>query len=208
MFTTRIGPQDNPQESAYLALPPGGEMLRPTPLETRCISASSVLASGRHATRRESIGGRLPSGTRRRGEAGRSLLRHPLRHHAVVAGFPRSHSCRTRTTAPSTWISVGRHEPEGPCRTSEGPSARVLIGSYVEAGSCGTLLLRLLPAEAVEFSVLCASEKSMPFVRCKSENWPLGVPAVAYADLAVGQARHLDAVTVGETERALDPVRT
>jgi len=60
------------------------------------------------------------------------------------------------------------------------------------------LLLRLLPAETVEFSVSCASEKSMPFVRCKSENWPFGVPAIAYADPAVGQARYLDAVPVGE----------
>jgi hypothetical protein len=85
-----------------------------------------------------------------------------------------------------------------PRRTSEGPSACVLTDSYGEAET-RHLPLRLLPAETVEFSVSCPSEKSMPFVRCKSENWPFGVPAVAYADLAVGQARYLDAVTVGET---------
>jgi hypothetical protein len=49
-----------------------------------------------------------------------------------------------------------------------------------------TLVLRLLPAETVEFSVLCASEESMPFVRRKSENRSFGVSAVAYADLAAG----------------------
>jgi hypothetical protein len=48
----------------------------------------------------------------------------------------------------------------------------------------------------------------MPFVRCKSENRPLGVPAVANSDLAIGQARHLHAVAVGEAQRALNPVRT
>ena len=37
---------------------------------------------------------------------------------------------------------------------------------------------------------------------------PDGVPAVANADLATGQARHLDAVAVGVTQGALDPVRT
>jgi hypothetical protein len=73
-----------------------------------------------------------------------------------------------------------------PRKTSEGPSACVLIDSYYEAGSCRTLLLRLLPAETVEFSVSCASEESMPFVRCKSENRPCGIPAVAYTDLATG----------------------
>jgi len=70
------------------------------------------------------------------------------------------------------------------------------------------LLVRSLPAETIEFSVSCASEKRMPFIRCKSENRPLRVPAVADTDLAIGQVRHLDAVAVGETQRALNPVRT
>jgi hypothetical protein len=34
------------------------------------------------------------------------------------------------------------------------------------------------------------------------------MPAVANADLTPGQARYLDAVAVGVTQRALDPVRT
>src|SRR5260370_5422433 len=71
-----------------------------------------------------------------------------------------------------------------------------------------TFLVRSRPAETVEFSVACASEKRMPFVRRKSKNRPFGVPAVANADAAIGQARHLDAVAVGETQRALNPVRT
>lgn len=82
----------------------------------------------------------------------------------------------------------------------------MLIDSYRDPGSCRTL--RLLPAETVEFSVSCASEESMPFVRREPENRPFGVPAVAYTDLAIGQARDLDAVAVGETQRALNPVRS
>ena|SRR6266851_1777081 len=54
------------------------------------------------------------------------------------------------------------------------------------AGRYGTLLVRLLPAETVKFSVSCASEKRMPFVRCKSENRSFGVPAVANTDPAIG----------------------
>jgi hypothetical protein len=100
------------------------------------------------------------------------------------------------------------YRQEGPRKIFRGPSACVLFDGYRDAGNCRILLLRLLPAETVEFSVSCASEKSMPFVRSKSENGPLGVPAVAYTDLATGQARDLDAVTVRETQRALDPVRS
>ena len=48
----------------------------------------------------------------------------------------------------------------------------------------------------------------MPFVRCKSEDRPFSVPAVANTDRAAWQVRHLDAVTVGETQGALNPVRT
>jgi hypothetical protein len=48
------------------------------------------------------------------------------------------------------------------------------------------LLVRLLPAETIEFSVSRTSEKRMPFVRCKPENRPFGVPAVANTDLAIG----------------------
>ena len=74
---------------------------------------------------------------------------------------------------------------------------------YVDA-----LVWLALPVETVEFPVSYAAEKSMPLVRREPEDRPCGVPAVANADLATGQARHLDAVAVGETQRALNPVRT
>jgi hypothetical protein len=70
-------------------------------------------------------------------------------------------------------------------------------------------LVRLaLTAEAVEFPVSDAAEKSVPLVRCENQDWPYGVPAVANADLATGQARHLDAVAVRVTQGALNPVKT
>jgi hypothetical protein len=65
-----------------------------------------------------------------------------------------------------------------------------------------------LPAETVEFPVSYASEKSMPLVQREPEDRPPGVPAVTNADLATGKARHLDAVAVGVTQRALSPVKT
>ena len=119
-------------------------------------------------------------------------------------------TCRDNKNGPSRIPrrTAGPLRPEGPRKSFRGPSACVLIDSYREARNCRILLLRLLPAETVEFSVSCASEKSMPFVRRKSENGPLGVPAVAYTDLPIGQARDLDAVTVGEAQRALNPVRS
>jgi hypothetical protein len=65
-----------------------------------------------------------------------------------------------------------------------------------------------LPAETVEFSVTDAAKKCVPFVRRELKNCTCGVPAVTDADPAVGQARYLDAVTVGKTQRALDPSKT
>jgi hypothetical protein len=47
----------------------------------------------------------------------------------------------------------------------------------------------------------------MPFVWRKSEYRAFGVLAVADADAIIRQARHLDAVAVGETQGALGPVR-
>jgi len=46
--------------------------------------------------------------------------------------------------------------------------------------------VRLLQTETIEFSVSYAAEESVPFVRCKPENCPVGVPAVADTDLAMG----------------------
>ncbi len=74
---------------------------------------------------------------------------------------------------------------------------------YVDA-----LVWSALPVETVEFPVSYASEKSVPLVRREPEDRPSGVPAVANADLATGQARHLYAVAVGVTQRALNPVKT
>jgi hypothetical protein len=67
---------------------------------------------------------------------------------------------------------------------------------------------RSVPAEIIEFPVPYAAEKRVPFVRGKLENRSFRVPAVANTDPAAGQARHLDAVTVGETQRTLNPVIT
>jgi hypothetical protein len=64
-----------------------------------------------------------------------------------------------------------------------------------------------LTAETVEFPVPDASEKSVPLVGREPEDWPYGVPAVTDADLATGQAGHLDAVAVGVTQGALGPVK-
>ena len=59
-------------------------------------------------------------------------------------------------------------------------------GPSASAGRYRALLARSPPAETVEFSVSCASEKRMPFVRCKSENRAFGVPAVADTNPALG----------------------
>jgi len=90
----------------------------------------------------------------------------------------------------------------------EEPSAGALTDSCQGRGATTSWLARLLPAETVEFSVSYASDKCMPFVRSELEDLLLGVPAVANADSAAGQGRHLDAVAVGETQRALDPAGT
>jgi len=70
------------------------------------------------------------------------------------------------------------------------------------------LIWLALTAETIEFPVSDASEKSMPLPRGEHQDWPYGVSAVANADLATGQARHLDAVAVGVTQGALNPVET
>jgi len=65
-----------------------------------------------------------------------------------------------------------------------------------------------LRAETVEFAVSYAAEESVPLRRREPQDRSCGIPAVADADRAAGQARHLDAVAVGVTQRTLDPVRT
>src|SRR4029077_7040152 len=60
----------------------------------------------------------------------------------------------------------------------------------------------------VEFPVSHAPEKSVPLVRREPQDRPCGIPAVADADLAPGQAGHLDAVAGRVAQRALDPARS
>src|ERR1700727_807151 len=67
---------------------------------------------------------------------------------------------------------------------------------------------RLLGAEAVELPEPRAAEERLPFVRREAQHRPAGILAVAEADRATGQVRHLHAVAVGETQRALNPART
>jgi hypothetical protein len=76
----------------------------------------------------------------------------------------------------SEWVAI--REEEDPL---EGPPLLFRFPAIVTR-----MLVRSLPAETVKFSVSYASEKCMPFVRCKPENRPLGVPAVANADSAIG----------------------
>jgi hypothetical protein len=66
----------------------------------------------------------------------------------------------------------------------------------------------MVPAETIEFPVSDAAEERMPLVRREPENRPFAVPAVADADPAAGQVRHLDAVAVAEAQGAFDPVRS
>jgi hypothetical protein len=64
-----------------------------------------------------------------------------------------------------------------------------------------------LLAEAVELAVLHAADEGVPLVRREAENRPAGVAAVANADLASGQVRHLNAVAVRVAQRAFHPLR-
>ena len=67
-----------------------------------------------------------------------------------------------------------------------------------------------LPAGTVKFKfpVPYAAEEGMPFVGGKAEDRTCGVPAIADADLAAGQVRYFDAVTVGEAQGTLNPAGT
>ncbi len=53
-----------------------------------------------------------------------------------------------------------------------------------------------------------ASDKGVPFIWSEPENRTFAVPAVANADLIVGEAGYLDAVAVREAQRALNPGRS
>jgi hypothetical protein len=59
--------------------------------------------------------------------------------------------------------------------------------------------------QLAELPVPRAAEERMPLAWREPEDRAAGVLAVAHADPAIRQARHLDAVAVGEAQRALDP---
>ena len=108
---------------------------------------------------------------------------------------------------------AGQHAPgaaadDPTCCRRNGEGAALTRVTTSSPGRAGRPSMRSLPAETVKFSVSHAAEKGMPLVRREPEDRPCGVPAVANADLATGQARHLDAIAVGVAQRALNPVRT
>jgi hypothetical protein len=88
---------------------------------------------------------------------------------------------------------------EGPMHWAPGAGVVQEVMHLAHAG-------HILP-ETIEFSVSRSAEERMPFVRGKPENRAFRVLAVTNTDHSVRQARHLDAVAVGETQGALDPVR-
>src|SRR5580693_10384490 len=94
------------------------------------------------------------------------------------------------TFAPSSPCSSARTRPTRP----ELPVRRALRDP---GGS--------VQAEAVELAVPDAADEGVPLVRREPQDRSGRVPAVADADLAAAQVRHLDAVAVGEAERAFDP---
>jgi hypothetical protein len=56
-----------------------------------------------------------------------------------------------------------------------------------------------LGAEAVELAVVNATDERVPFVWREVENRTSGVPAVPDANVAAGQVRYFNAVSVRET---------
>ena len=73
-------------------------------------------------------------------------------------------------------------------RTPAEPSASVAsasIGSLSLGRALQHHAVRPLPTETVEFPVLHATDKCVPFVRCKRQNCSFGVPAVADTDAAI-----------------------
>src|SRR5271166_3030458 len=101
------------------------------------------------------------------------------------------------------WVSAASRStrPSAPFRADLSPEdLRPLAAAGRRPSRSGSVTL---PAETVEFPVSYASEKGMPLVRREPEDRPPGVPAVANADLGTGQARHLDTIAVGVTQRAL-----
>jgi hypothetical protein len=61
--------------------------------------------------------------------------------------------------------------------------------------------------EAVEFTVLRSAQERVPFAGREPQNRALAMLAVADPDVAVWEARYLDAIAIGKAPRAFDPVR-
>ena len=141
--------------------------------------------------RRGSVGGR-------RGRL-HIIASAPLSWGSGIAASRCSTTVRHRLSRPR----VGRWHP----RISSGAGPGSSPPSRPRLAPAGPRI-RPLPAEAVEFPVPDAAEKGVPLIRGEPQDRPRGIPAVTNADLAPGQARHLDAVAVGVAQRALDPVRT
>ena len=85
-------------------------------------------------------------------------------------------------------------------------TASAPIGSPYPGRCYSTMPTRPLPTETVEFPVADASQECLPLVWREPENRSFGVLAIADTDPAARQVGHLDAVAVGEAQRALDPV--
>lgn len=87
-----------------------------------------------------------------------------------------------------------------------GRPADDLIDGYLSKVATALCFAPLLPAEPVELPVTDATQERMPLIRCKPENRPIRLTAVANTNLAIGQAGYLDTVAVGETKGTLHPV--
>src|SRR5690348_12862977 len=96
---------------------------------------------------------------------------------------------------------------EGPTALPGGLRPRFLSTASKSRATARPCPHRSFTAEAVKLSLPHASEERVPFAGGEAKNRAIGVLAVANADLALGQVRHLDAVTVGETQRTLNPLR-
>jgi hypothetical protein len=147
-----------------------------------------------------------------------------LRSSQQISRFPKLHGKGERTAADTPAMmaeaTIALACPHGAVCTDHGgyevvitpdggPSdLATLHRDLVNERAAAALVWLALPVETVEFPVSYAAEKSMPLVRREPEDRPSGVPAIANADLAAGQARHLDAVAVRVTQRALDPEKT
>ncbi len=155
-------------------------------------SGTSTGSAGLRAHQRRA-GAAQPSGTQRPVRSG--MTPGPV-------DFPRAGGAVRHRAPPQG--RTRRHHVGSPPAAARQPPGHRLRRRLAPLGP----FIRSLPAEAVELPVPHAAEKSMPLIRRELQDRPSGISAVANADLAPGQARHLDAVAVGVTQGALDPVRT